>query len=59
MTSLFPDVSLSVLNQLFFIVLLNLIPLLIWAAWDLEQRRRDWLSRRQNRDTARRRLFRN
>jgi hypothetical protein len=58
MTTLFSDVSLSALNQLFFIVLLNLIPLLIWAAWDLEQRRRNWLSRRQSRDTARRRLFR-
>ena len=58
MTTLFPYVSLSALNQLFFIVLLNLIPLLIWAVWDLEQRRRNWLSRRQSRDAARRRLFR-
>ena len=58
MTTTFSDVSLSVLNQLFIIVLLNLIPLLIWAAWDLEQRRRNWLSRRQSRDTSRRRLFR-
>jgi hypothetical protein len=58
MTTLFPDISLSVLNQLLFIVILNLIPLLIWAAWDLEQRRRNWLSRRQGRDAARRRLFR-
>jgi len=58
MTTLFSDVSISVLSQLFFIVILNLIPLLIWAAWDLEQRRRNWLSRRQGRDAARRRLSR-
>jgi len=58
MTTLFSDVSLSVLNQLFFIVILNLIPLLIWAVWDLEQRRRNWLSRRQSRNAARRQLSR-
>ena len=58
MTTLFSDVSISVLSQLLFIVILNLIPLLIWAAWDLEQRRRNWLSRRQGRDAARRRLSR-
>jgi hypothetical protein len=58
MTRLFSDVSISVLSQLLFIVILNLIPLLIWAAWDLEQRRRNWLSRRQGRDAARRRLSR-
>ena len=55
MTTLFSDVSLSVLNQLLFIIVLNLLPLLIWAAWDLEQRRRNWLSRRQGKDAARRR----
>jgi hypothetical protein len=58
MTTLFSDVSISVLSQLLLIVMLNLIPLLIWAAWDLEQRRRNWLSRRQGRDAARRRLSR-
>lgn len=47
MTTLFPDVSLSVLNQFFLLIILNLIPLLIWAAWHLEGRRQDWLSRRQ------------
>ena len=56
MTTLFSDVSISVLSQLLFIVILNLIPLLIWAAWDLEQRRRNWLSRRQGKDAARGRL---
>lgn len=56
MTTLFSDVSLGVLSQLLFIVILNLIPLLVWAAWDLEQRRRSWLSRRQSRNASRRRL---
>jgi hypothetical protein len=54
MTKLLSDLSLSALNQLLFIVILNLIPLLIWLAWDLDQRRRNWLSRRQSRDAARR-----
>jgi hypothetical protein len=54
MAKLFSDLSLSALNQLLFIVILNLIPLLIWLAWDLDQRRRNWLSRRQGRDAARR-----
>jgi hypothetical protein len=56
MTKLFPAVSLTVLNQLLFIVIFNLIPLLIWVVWDLDQRRRSWLSRRQARNSARRGL---
>ncbi|MFO1111136.1 MAG: hypothetical protein U1E61_18330 [Bradyrhizobium sp.] len=55
MTSFFSDVPLSVLNQFLFILILNLIPLLIWAAWDLDHRRRDWLSRRRARGLVRQR----
>ena len=55
MSTLFPNLSLSEMNLLHFIVILNLIPLSIWAAWDLEQRRRNWLSRRQARHAAQRR----
>jgi hypothetical protein len=50
MTTLFPDRSLSDLNQLFLIIVLILIPLLTWAVWDLEQRRNNWLSRRQGKE---------
>lgn len=46
MNALFSDGSISVANQFLFIIILNLIPLLIWFVWDLEQRRRGWLSRR-------------
>lgn len=57
MITLLPDLSLDVLNLLFLVVILNLIPLLIWSAWDLEQRRLNWLSRRQGREAPRRRPF--
>ena len=52
MPTLFSDLSLSALNQILFIFILNLIPLLTWIAWDLVQRRRSWLSRRHGRDAA-------
>lgn len=52
MTNLFAGASVHVLNQLLLIIIVNLIPLLIWAGWDLEQRRRSWLSRRQSRHGA-------
>jgi hypothetical protein len=44
MTGLFPDVQLGVLNLVFLLIILSLILLLIWAAWDLEQRRQRWSS---------------
>jgi len=47
MTNLIPSLSLSAMNPLLFIFILNLVPLSIWAVWDLEQRWRSWLSRRQ------------
>lgn len=53
MTTFFSDVSLSDLNHLSFIIIPNLMPLLIWAAWELGQRRRSWLSRRQGKEEAR------
>jgi len=53
MTTLFPDVSLTVLNELFLLILLNLVPLLIWAVWQLDQQRRAWLSHRRGKDAAR------
>jgi hypothetical protein len=34
------------LNPLFFLVILNLIPLLIWLAWDLDRRRTNFRSGR-------------
>lgn len=55
MTSFFSDVPLSVLNQFLLIIVLNLIPLMIWAVWDLDQRWRNWSSRRRTRDPVRRR----
>jgi hypothetical protein len=58
MAILSADVPLSILNPLFLIVVLNLIPLLIWSAWDLEQRRHSWLSRRQGKEAHRRLPFR-
>jgi hypothetical protein len=56
MTILFPAVSLTALNQLLFIVIFNLIPLLIWVVWHLDQRRRGWLSRRRASNSVRRGL---
>ena len=47
MTTLLLGLSLNAMNQLLFIIILNLVPLIIWAAWDLEQRRHSWLSRRE------------
>ena len=55
MTNLIPSLSLSAMNPLLFIFILNLVPLSIWAVWDLEQRWRSWLSRRQARHAAQRR----
>ena len=55
MTDLMPSLSLNAMNVLLFIFILNLVPLSIWAVWDLEQRWRSWLSRRQAKHAARRR----
>lgn len=52
MAKLFSDLPLSALSQLLLFVILNLVPLLIWLAWDLDQRRRNWLSHRQGRDAT-------
>ncbi len=52
---LIPSLSLSEMNALLFIILLNLIPLSIWAVWELERRCRNWLSRRQAGHAAQRR----
>ena len=46
-TTLFPSLSLSVTNHLLFIVILSLVPMSIWAVWDLEHRWHSWLMRRQ------------
>jgi hypothetical protein len=36
MAKLFSDLPLSALSQLLLFVILNLVPLLIWLAWDLD-----------------------
>jgi hypothetical protein len=47
MTTLFSRESFHIL----FIVIPNLLPLLSWIVWDLVQRGRSWLTRRQARNT--------
>lgn len=52
LNSLYPEISLALLNELFFVAILTLVPLAIWAAWDLEQRRCRWLLLRRTKKTA-------
>jgi hypothetical protein len=47
MDGIFTEISLSALTQFFFVIMLMLIPSVLWAVWDLERRRCDWLLRRQ------------
>ena len=55
MTTLLSSFSQIAANQLFLLIILNLIPLSVWTVWDLDQRWRSWQSRRQARHTNQRR----
>lgn len=47
MTTILSGFSQIAAKQLFLLVILNLIPLSVWAVWDLDQRWRSFQSRRQ------------
>lgn len=51
----FEGLSLKVLDQLFFVVISALIPLVLWVMWDLEQRRCRWSFRRHAKNVRRQR----
>lgn len=57
MTTILSGFSQIAANQLFLLVILNLIPLSVWAVWDLDQRWRSWQSRDQAGDTNQRRAI--